>query len=346
MRIRSDFGKQQKLVYYWLLSGCALILLMVVIGGITRLTQSGLSMVTWEPVTGIIPPLSEQEWQEQFSLYQKSPEFKVYNADFTLDDYKQIYFWEYIHRLLGRLIGFVFIFPCFYFWIRGYFKSGMGRKVLLIFIGGAFQGGLGWFMVKSGLADNPHVSHYRLAAHLITAAVLMMFIYRVALGIKYERESSNVVSLKWWGRIWLGLTFLQVIYGAFVAGLKAGKMYCTFPLMGSEWWPDEFEYSLQYSGLAGFWNHAGLVQFVHRITGYALLLVSILMIVKVRKAYPMVQQRYPAYFVAGLIVVQATIGIVTLINAVPVWLGVLHQFVAMILLLAFTKFVYSTRFNR
>lgn len=345
MQLRADFGKRQKQVYYWLMSGCLLIVLMVVLGGVTRLTQSGLSMVTWEPVTGIVPPLNEQEWQAEFELYQRTPEFKVYNADFTLQDYKQIYFWEYVHRLIGRLLGFVFLFPCLFFWFKGYFTSALRSKILLIFLGGAFQGFLGWFMVSSGLKDNPHVSHYRLAAHLLTAAALMLYIYWVALGIKYERRSSDARSVKWWVRAWFALTFLQVMYGAFVAGLKAGKMYCTFPLMGTQWWPEEFDFTLEHSGISSFWQSGGLVQFTHRVIAYLLVLVSVVVLVKAKKILAPAQLR-PVYLVALLILVQATIGVLTLVYAVPVSLGVLHQFVAMMLLLAFTYLVYSTRFTR
>ena len=205
--------------------------LMIIIGGITRLTDSGLSMVTWKPVTGILPPIGEYQWQESFNEYKAYPEYKLINYNISLSDYKYIYFWEYIHRLLGRLIGILFLIPFLFFLYKGLLNKQLIKKLLIVFFMGGFQGFLGWYMVKSGLTDIPHVSHYRLAVHLVIAFLILAYIYNLKLLLEnkditrnfHYKRYSNFISFI------IFLLFIQVIYGAFNAGLKTVNTINTFP---------------------------------------------------------------------------------------------------------------------
>ena len=272
MKKRAKYSKGDRRVFNWLILGCILIGLMVVIGGITRLTQSGLSMVKWEPIMGTLPPLSADAWNETFDLYKQSPEFIHYNKHFTLDEFKSIFFWEYLHRLIARIIGLVFLIPCDVFWMKSYFNSKRKRQVVVIFAWGAFQGVLGWVMVKSGLVDKPHVDHYRLAAHLITAIGLLAYMYYVALGIKYEIiTTSPLGNLRKLTGGFIVLLFIQIIYGAFVAGLKAGLIYNTFPKMGNSWIPNEFSSIISREGVMSIMESPGIVQFIHRMIAYIII---------------------------------------------------------------------------
>ena len=343
MRASANFSSRDRQVFNWLITGVILIILIVVVGGITRLTQSGLSMVKWEPIMGTLPPMNQQEWDEAFSLYQQSPEFHHYNAHFTLSDFKAIFFWEYLHRLIARLIGLVFIIPCIVFWVRKDFSAKTKRRVLIIFGLGTLQGILGWVMVKSGLVDQPHVSHYRLAAHLITALGLMTYIYWVAIDLKYQVTTrSRVKAIKWMKWFFVGIV-LQIIYGAFVAGLKAGLMYNTFPKMGSEWFPETFANIYNRDGFMSLLESGGLVQFVHRMLAITILCSAIIFWFNYRKADFSIIQRYLLNFFVLTILLQVVLGIYTLIFAVPVELGVLHQFGAIVVLLSATTLTFSLR---
>ncbi len=345
VKIREAYSQKDVYVYRWLLTGAVLIMLMVVIGGITRLTQSGLSMVKWEPVMGTIPPMNEESWNEVFDLYKQSPEFLHYNSDFSLSDFKQIYFWEYLHRLIGRVIGMVFLVPFIFFWLKGYFKHGMKRKVILIFVWGAFQGVLGWLMVKSGLVDKPHVSHYRLAAHLITALGLMCYIFWVALELKYEVVTRVDKKLRNISLGFMVLVFIQIIYGAFVAGLKAGKGYNTFPKMGANWIPSEFSIIYKNEGPLSLIESAGIVQLMHRLIAYLVVIVGAILFWKVKQNGVRGVQYLGLLALIYLIGLQFLLGVVTLIYAVPVTMGVVHQFGAILVLLASIFTFYSLKKN-
>ncbi|HJN63500.1 MAG TPA: COX15/CtaA family protein, partial [Flavobacteriales bacterium] len=214
--------KKNKSIIFWLLSGCFLIFTMVVIGGITRLTHSGLSMVNWNLITGTILPLNEVQWQETFELYKTSPEYLKINSHFTLDEFKSIFFWEYLHRLIGRVLGLVFIIPFIYFLIKKKLTQKLKIQSTLLLLMGAMQGAIGWWMVKSGLVDRPDVSHYRLAIHLITAFLTCAYIVWIALPLIFSNNNAGNSKLF---RLNIGLFILiviQIIYGAFVAGLDAG----------------------------------------------------------------------------------------------------------------------------
>ena len=231
---------QNRKVAYWLLAMCALVFAMVVLGGVTRLTGSGLSMTDWRPATGFLPPLNEQAWEEEFERYQQSPEFQKINSHMDVDDFKGIFWLEFLHRLLGRIIGLAFVLPFIYFLVRGYIQVREWPKYTLMFVLGGMQGVLGWYMVKSGLVDNPHVSQYRLTAHLVAAFLIYAYMFWIALTLIYPAP-QNAEPHPWYRKT-LALTILitvTVVSGGFVAGLKAGKIYNTFPKMGEYWVPPD-----------------------------------------------------------------------------------------------------------
>ena len=335
---------KEKSIYYWLLSGCLLIALMIIIGGITRLTQSGLSMVEWKPIVGAIPPLNEEEWIKEFNLYKKSPEFKVYNNHFTLKEFKSIFFWEYLHRLVGRVIGLVFIIPCLIFWLKGRFSTDLKKRVLLILLGGICQGILGWLMVKSGLVKNPHVSHYRLAAHLMAALILIIYIYKTALWVKHgeKKRTLPLLSERLINRA-LMLLILQIIYGAFVAGLKAGKMYNTFPKMGDSWFPSDLTYSFQEKGMLALFESPSVVQLIHRILGISCFFLATYILIKSKEYHFSIRSKTRLF--GSLIFIQVAIGITTLILSVPVNFGVLHQIVALIILVVGFNIKFASKYE-
>ena len=226
----SQTGNRQ--VATWLLVCCALIFAMVVLGGITRLTGSGLSMVDWRPVTGLLPPLTDADWQTTFELYQQSPEYQKVNSHMDVADFKNIFWLEFLHRQLGRIIGLVFLLPFVVFCSKGYIARQEWPKYTLMFVLGGLQGVLGWYMVKSGLIDNPYVSQYRLTAHLVAAFLIYSYMFWVALSRLYPAAGTE--RHPWFGKT-LALTvliLLTIVSGGFVAGLKAGKIYNTFPMMG------------------------------------------------------------------------------------------------------------------
>ena len=273
-------NKFNKYIVLWLFTGCALIYLMVFIGGLTRLTHSGLSIVEWSP-TGSLPPMNESDWQIQFEKYQTSPEYKLVNSSFTLEDFKGIFWLEYIHRFLGRIIGMVFIIPFLYFLLAKKFPKGFLKKVVVIFFIGSLQGLLGWYMVKSGLVKNPNVSHYRLAAHLITAFTAFGFTFWYALDLIYpEPEKQSDKNWKLLAGILFPVVILQIIYGAFVAGLKAGYLYPTFPKMGDEWIPETI------TSVSPVWRifleAPEGVQFIHRCIAYIVFVLVVVMYYKSR----------------------------------------------------------------
>ncbi len=255
---------------------------MVVIGGITRITGSGLSITEWKIITGTIPPLSEEAWQKEFDAYKQIPQYKLLNSDFTLSDFKKIYFWEYLHRLIGRIIGVVFLLPFLFFWLKKKFPDGFVKKMLVLLLLGALQGVIGWFMVASGLSENVYVSHYRLALHLISAFTVFGFTFWYALDLIYaEKKTEGNSSLKKISLILFSITILQIIYGAFVAGLKAGYGYPTWPKMGNEWFPSDIV-ALEPVWKIFFEGHAG-VQFIHRYIDYVVVIIVGIIFFRSRK---------------------------------------------------------------
>jgi heme a synthase len=317
-------------IILWLFTGCFLIFLMVIIGGITRLTHSGLSITEWNLLMGTLPPLNEGQWLELFEKYKQSPEFREMHYYFTLSDFKSIFWWEYIHRLLGRLIGIVFIVPFIYFLVKQKIPSGLLPKLIVLFLLGAFQGFLGWFMVKSGLVDRPAVSHYRLAAHLLTAFATFGYTFWIALGLisfKHTEpfspeRSKNLIWPRRLAAFLFSIVVIQIIFGAFVAGLKAGYIYPTFPKMGQDWIAEEIKMNFSEFGWISFVQDGASVQFVHRWLAI-LILVAFWMVAK-RIELPF-RVNLGVRILMVIVLLQFTLGLLTLLYSMPLHLAVLHQ---------------------
>jgi len=335
--------KDNRKVIYWLLTGCFLIFVMVVVGGITRLTHSGLSISNYKLISGTLPPMNEIEWQEAFDLYKQYPEYQKLNTHFTLEDFKDIYFWEWLHRLIGRLIGLVFIFPFLYFLLTKQITRPTIKKAIVLLGLGAFQGFLGWYMVKSGLIDNPDVSHYRLAAHLTTAFLTFAYAFWVALDLIFPYRKSidkKFRNLIRWG---LAILLVQIIYGAFVAGLDAGFIHNHWPMMSEGKFMHETVYIEQSPLYKNFIEGKSGVQFVHRNLAYLVMVLVLLIWYKGKKHVISTYQSKGLNALLFIVILQFLLGIITILNQVPVWLGVAHQVGAFLLLaiLTFTLHRFS-----
>lgn len=326
-------------VVIWLQTGMVMVLLMVLIGGITRLTQSGLSMVHWKPLH-FLPPLNETQWQDEFSAYQTSPEFIHFNHHFSLEDFKKIYFWEYLHRLIGRLLGIVFIIPFLWFLGTNKINSKQLRwQLAILFLWGALQGFLGWYMVKSGLVDKPHVSHFRLAIHLITAFTMVSFMYYMVLTLKYPFPSKAITRNTQFAGLLYFLILLQITYGALTAGLKAGHVYNTYPLMQHQFLPPDGLNAWQDWGWSTLVNQHAWVQFIHRWWGFSVVMIILLGLKWVKKTENIsLLQHYKT--IIYIVILQFIVGITTLVFHVPLILALAHQLIAVILLLSVVKFGY------
>ncbi|TBN06405.1 heme A synthase [Hyunsoonleella flava] len=326
--------KDNKRVVYWLLTGCILIFIMVIVGGITRLTHSGLSISNYKLISGTIPPMNEVEWQEAFDLYKQYPEYQKLNNHFDLEDFKDIYFWEWLHRVLGRLIGIVFIIPFLYFLVTKQLTKRTTKKAIILLFMGGFQGFLGWYMVKSGLVDRPDVSHYRLAAHLTTAFLTFAYTFWVALDLIFPHRKEINTSFRNLVRFGLVILIIQIIYGAFVAGLDAGWIHNHWPMMSEGKFMHETVYIEQNPLYKNFIEGKSGVQFVHRILAY---IVVIMIVLIWRKSKQLILSKYQVIGVAALLImvsIQFLLGVFTILLQVPVWLGVAHQVGAFLLLSA------------
>ena len=326
-------GKDNKKVIYWLLMGCLLIFIMVVVGGITRLTHSGLSISNYKLISGIIPPMNDTEWNEAFNLYKQYPEFKKLNSHFSIQDFKEIYFWEWLHRVIGRFIGLIFLLPFLYFLItKQLTKPTIKKSVILLFMG-SFQGFLGWYMVKSGLVDIPDVSHYRLAAHLTTAFITFAYTFWIALDLIFPiRKVIINDSFRNFIRVTMVVLFLQIIYGAFVAGLDAGFIHNHWPLMSDGKFIHETVYIEQSPVYKNFIEGKSGVQFVHRMLAYVVTLLIIILWYRSIKIDTTKIQKKTILGLLAMVGVQFLLGVLTIIYQVPVWLGVFHQIGAFFLL--------------
>lgn len=313
----------QAAVRVWLYAVATLVLLMVVVGGATRLTGSGLSITEWQPILGVIPPLSDAGWQEAFHKYQQIPQFKLVNRTMTLSEFKGIYWWEWGHRFLGRFIGVAFLVPLLVFWWRGAVTRALLPKLAGIFVLGGLQGALGWYMVASGLVDRVSVSQYRLAAHLGMAVLVMGAILWVAFDLgRDRRQTQTTVSASIWLKLLpallVGLIFLQILAGGFVAGLNAGIGYNTWPLIDGALVPDGLG-AMQPWYLNLFEN--GLtVQFDHRMLAYAIAMLAL-----VNVAVMPAPLQGTALVVLAAVIGQITLGILTLLTYVRLDLALLHQ---------------------
>jgi len=324
--------KDNKKIIYWLLIGCILIFVMVIVGGITRLTHSGLSISSYKLISGTIPPMNDLEWQEAFDLYKQYPEYLKLNTHFDLQDFKDIYFWEWLHRVLGRFIGVVFMVPFLYFLMRKQLTKPIIKKSIILLILGGFQGFLGWYMVKSGLVDNPDVSHYRLAAHLTTAFITFAYTFWVALDLMFPNKKEINKKLRNLIRFGLGVLILQIIYGAFVAGLDAGFIHNHWPMMNEGKFMHETVYIEQSPVYKNFIEGKSGVQFVHRMLAYVVALTIIFIWNKAIKLKLTKYQKNGVNLLLILVGAQFLLGVLTIIMQVPVWLGVAHQVGAFILL--------------
>ena len=321
----------------WLLICCALVFVMVILGGVTRLTGSGLSMVDWRPVTGVLPPMTDEAWQRTFEMYQESPEFLKKNAHMDVNDFKGIFWLEYLHRLLGRTIGIVFLVPFLFFAWQGHIRRDEWLKYGAMFVLGGLQGVLGWYMVKSGLVDNPAVSQYRLTAHLVAAFLIYAYMFWVALSLLYPPRDGG--RHPWYGKS-VGMTALitlTIISGGFVAGLKAGKIYNTFPMMGEYWVPPDIM-ALQ-PWWRNFFDNLATVQFDHRILAITTFVLIVVFRLRLPQTDLPVRARKAANALLHTGVLQVALGIATLLLVVPISLAAIHQGVAMLL---FTVALYLT----
>lgn len=331
--------KRDKAVIIWLLSGCVLLFIMVVVGGITRLTDSGLSMTDWHLVTDTFPPLTHEKWVETFEEYKKFPEYQKINIhnDFTLDDYQFIYFWEWFHRFIGRIIGLVFVIPFVYFLIKKRLSKSTIKKCIVLLLMGGFQGFLGWFMVKSGLIDNPDVSHFRLALHLTFAFITFAYTFWVALDLIYPDYKAPISKqLRTITRIALVILLIQIIYGGFVAGLNAGLIHNHWPLMSDGQLMHDSIFLEEPTNLLRFTEGKSGIQFVHRSVAYLVVASILFLWYQSRKVALGQAAKNGIMALVILVFVQFTLGVFTLLLAVPLWLGLAHQIGAFFLLTAMT----------
>jgi len=327
----------QKPIALWLLICCATVFAMIVLGGVTRLTGSGLSMVEWEPIMGVLPPLSHAQWQETFLLYQQFPEYKLKNAGMSLSEFKSIFWFEYAHRVLGRSIGIIFLLPFLFFMATRRVDRTLAPKLITMFVLGGLQGLLGWYMVKSGLINIPHVSQYRLTAHLGLAVVIYFYMLWVALdliyptidnGAKYANKKPAGFSM-----LVTFAIFFTILSGGFVAGTRAGLAYNTFPLMDGQWIPDGL---LTLSPVwRNFFENVTTVQFDHRVLAMLLCaMVLVLWGMLPRSEQASSGVRTGGHLLLAALVLQIALGISTLLLHVPVTLGAAHQGGAIVLFTA------------
>lgn len=329
---RAAAAPAQRAIAWWLLACCALVFAMVMLGGVTRLTGSGLSMVTWKPVTGFVPPLGEAAWQTAFDQYRKSPEFRDVNYWMTVSDFKRIYWLEFLHRLLGRVIGLAFLLPFLWFLVRRRIPRALAPQLAAMFLLGGAQGGLGWYMVASGLVSDPRVSQYRLAAHLGLAVLIYAYMLRVALRLLRPppTDAAGVrAPIARAAMIATALVYLTMISGAFVAGLKAGFTYNTFPLMGGRWIP--YDIWSMTPGWRNLFENVATVQFDHRVIAITTFCVVLgVWAAGARAVRGRVARRW-LHAAGAMACVQVGLGISTLLLQVPTPLAAAHQAGALVL---------------
>ncbi len=336
----------------WLLTGVFMIIIQVLLGGITRLTGSGLSITEWKPIMGALPPMNEQDWISAFEKYKQIAQYKYLNSHFNLEDFKLIFFWEWFHRLWARLLGVVFIIPFVIFLVQKRFKKEMINPLIILFLLGAIQGLVGWIMVQSGLEDSEliYVSHYKLAIHFILALGLLCYTFWFALQmlIPAQQFTFNKSLRKFAGWLIVLLT-IQLIYGAFMAGLKAATAATTWPTINGVWWPENIHSfgARQFAGISFLFDHPLVIHFIHRNLAY---IITVLLLVWSWKAY---KTAGTAIFQKTrgvpllMVLLQVVLGVLTVLQAInPVsflWLAVAHQFVAMLLLLSLVWMFYIIR---
>jgi cytochrome c oxidase assembly protein subunit 15 len=324
-------GQHDRQIAYWLFFCAAVIFGMILLGGVTRLTSSGLSMVDWKPIMGVIPPMTQADWQEMFLKYQQFPEYQKINVGMSLEDFKPIFMYEYLHRVLGRLIGVIFIVPFLFFYFSRRIKTGLTPKLVIMLIGGGCQGLLGWYMVKSGLVDNPHVSQYRLTAHLGAAVLIYGFILWTAFGLVLTARAQPV-ELQRFSIGLSALIYLMILSGGLVAGTHAGNAYSTWPLMGDSFVPAGL-YAMTPAWLSAF-EDITTIQFNHRMFAYLIVALVVAFAIRAFRFGVVGRLKVGIFCLIGLLGMQVTLGISTLIFYVPIPVAAAHQVGAVALLTA------------
>ena len=335
----SNEEKINKLFAYWLITSLILVFFIVIIGGLTRLTNSGLSITEWELFIGILPPLNEATWNFYFNQYKEIPQYKLLNSNMSIDEFKIIFYWEYFHRILARFIGLFFLIPLIYFYISKKIKKEYLNICFVIFLLIILQGVIGWYMVKSGLVNDVTVSHYRLSLHLIMALIIISIIFWLLINLKrgtsksffnFSKHNFPILTL-------IVLVFLQIVFGAFVSGLDAGQIYQTWPLMNSSYFPADFSL-INYKDLFDFDNHS-LVQFYHRNLAYLISIYIIFLSYYIyKKDFKFLYK--PLILVLIFLFAQITLGIFTLISGLNIMLASAHQIFSVLLVFSTINLYY------
>jgi heme a synthase len=319
-------------VRWWLFAVAALIAIMVLVGGATRLTESGLSITEWKPLTGTLPPLSQEQWTQAFEGYKAIPQYRELNAGMSLSEFKSIFWWEWSHRLLGRVIGMAYFLPFLWFLWRGYLSGELKRRLWGIFALGGLQGGVGWWMVASGLSERVEVSHYRLATHLVLALLIFAAIVWTLRRLTDRPPAAANRRLKITSVVLLALTFVQLYLGALVAGLRAGRVYNTWPDIDGGFIPSAARLFFDQPWWRNLFDNTLTVQFEHRMTAYALFAIAVLHAVDAIRSRADSAVIRGALWLVAVITLQATLGILALLNQVPIDLALTHQAVAIAVL--------------
>jgi cytochrome c oxidase assembly protein subunit 15 len=347
-RLAAVQASPQRAVALWLLACCALVFLIVVVGGVTRLTHSGLSITEWQPIVGTLPPLSAADWQQAFAKYQLTPEFRDVNHAMTLAEFKGIFWWEYSHRLLGRAIGVAFLLPFLYFLARRRIPRGFAKSLAVIFLLGGLQGALGWYMVQSGLVDDPRVSQFRLTAHLglavlIFGAMLWTALSLLDTGVLESPPATSVpANLRRFAYGVCALVFAMILTGGLVAGIRAGFAYNTFPSMNGHAVPPEILMITPW-WRNFFWNMA-TVQFDHRVLAYTLAVAITWLAIALNRGEGVPRRaRIGSRLLLAMLAVQLTLGISTLLLVVPIPLAALHQAGAVLVFAAAINVAHAMR---
>ena len=331
--------KINKLFLFWLKGTLILVFFIIIIGGLTRLTNSGLSITKWELFSGIFPPLNENAWNDYFNQYKKIPQYKLLNFNMSLNEFKVIFYWEYVHRVLARFVGLFFLIPLIYFYFSRKIKKNYMNMCYLIFFLIIFQGIIGWYMVKSGLINDITVSHYRLSIHLITAIFIISIIFwlikNISSNAKKKFFNISIINIPF--QILILLIFIQIILGAFVSGLDAGKIYQTWPLMDKNYFPDDIIIK-NLKIFLDFDNHS-LVQFYHRNAAYFLIIYVLFLTIFIYKSRLVVLYK-PLKILIFFLIFQIMLGILTLISGLNIYLASIHQITGVLLVLSALNLYY------
>jgi cytochrome c oxidase assembly protein subunit 15 len=328
--VGSDSGRYA--IRIWLYAVAMLIFAMVLLGGATRLTESGLSITEWQPVIGTLPPLSDSEWKTEFDKYKAIPQFKVLNSGMTLSEFRAIFWWEWTHRLLGRLIGVIFLLPLLFFLWRGWIGRGLRKRLLAIFALGALQGAVGWWMVASGLADRVEVSEYRLATHLVLACLIYTAVVWTAVAHDPRAMVNAPKRLRACAVVLIVLILIQISFGALLAGLRGGPIFPTWPLIDGSLIPSTEAMLTLQPVWRNLFENVLTVQVEHRLMAYALWLFAIIHAVDITRTLGRSRALIRVLILAAAVTIQAVLGILTLIFETPLALALMHQATAMAVL--------------